>query len=117
MNIFKEASHGSYKIGWVMAAVHLAISWCVILTLGRGEPDAQWQLVWILFLPIDFPFSLLVLFSGYLFPSWEFEFLKYPISSFHGFIFPSIIHGIIGPLWYFLIPVFISGTFNKFRKK
>lgn len=108
-NFFARASTKSYLMGSVLCIIHLAIAWWIIIGLARSEPDAQWQLVWIAFLPFDFPFSLLVLFSGSIFPDWSIERFPYPVSEFRSFILPAFIHGIIGPLWYFLLPVCISG--------
>lgn len=71
--------------------------------------DAQWQLIWIFLLPFDFPFSLLVFFAGDIFPDWTFRGVPSPWDDFHGFVVPVVVHGIIGPLWYFFLPVFIDG--------
>lgn len=116
-NIFARASATSYRIGIVLGLIHLLIAWWVIIDLGRGEPDAQWQLVWILFLPFDFPFSLLVLFSGLIFPDWSFDALPYPVGEFRHFILPAFIHGIIGPAWYFFVPVCIDGLMTRRGKR
>ncbi len=107
--IFSAASAGSYKLGLSLGAVHLLISWWIIIGLVISERDAQWQLTWIFLLPFDFPFSLLVLFAGYIFPDWSFTGLPSPWDDFHSFLVPVIVHGIIGPLWYFFLPVFIDG--------
>lgn len=107
-NFFARGNTASYLLGLVLCLIHLVISWWVIIGLVRGEPDAQWQLVWIAFLPFDLPFSLLVFFSDLIFPDWSFERFPYPVSEFRSFILPAFVHGIIGPLWYFLLPVCIS---------
>jgi hypothetical protein len=111
--LFGKASQTSYRIGAALGLAHLAISWWILIDLARQEPDAQWQLVWVLFLPFDLPFSLLVLFGGLLFPHWIVEGVPYPMSDFRGFILPAIIHGIVGPLWYFIFPVAISAFLNR----
>lgn len=113
---FNNASAASFKLGLVMCLVHLLISWLVIIKLGLSEPDSQWQLVWIYFLPLDLPFSLLVYFSGSIFADWSFNSYPYPVSEFRSFVLPSIIHGIIGPLWYFFLPVCISSLRTYFSK-
>ncbi len=105
---FSRASGTSYSIGTTLALIHIVASWYVILRIAGKEPDAQWQLVWIFFLPFDLPFSLLVFFAGSIFPDWSFKSVSYPISEFRSFLWPSFIHGIVGPLWYFLLPIFIS---------
>jgi hypothetical protein len=112
-NIFDRASIRSYQIGFMLCVIHLILSWWVIINICRSEPDAQWQLVWIFFLPFDLPFSLLVFFSAYLFPAWSFAYFPYPVSEFRSFILPSFIHGILGPIWYFLLPVCISSLKNR----
>ena len=105
---FKRASKTSYALGLVLGLIHIVLSWWVIIDLGTSEPDAQWQLVWIFFLPFDLPFSLLVFLGGSILPDWSFQSLSYPVSEFRSFIFPAFVHGIIGPLWYFFLPVWIS---------
>jgi len=111
-NFFVRASRKSYYIGSVLFFIHLIIAWWVIINICN-EPDAQWQLVWIFFLPFDLPFSLLVFFSYDLFPSWNITCFPYPVSEFNNFILPSIVHGIIGPIWYFLLPVCMSSFKNR----
>ncbi len=113
---FANSSRFSYCIGSLLAFIHLLFSWGILLDLAQREPDAQWQLIWIFFLPFDFPFSLIVLFGGYLFPDWSFSSLPYPVSDFRGFILPAIVHGMIGPVWYFLLPVAISSFYNTLRQ-
>ena len=110
---FARASKTSYLIGAVLSIIHLVVSWRVIISLGLSEPSAQWQLTWVLFFPLDFPISLLLLLGFKIFPGWSFSFLRYPICEFKGFILPAFIHGILGPLWYFFIPVAISSLWSK----
>ncbi|MSP38049.1 MAG: hypothetical protein EXR70_06125 [Deltaproteobacteria bacterium] len=108
--IFAAATVGSRKLGRVLFIVHLIISWWIIIGVGTSHRDAQWQLVWICLLPFDFPFSLLVLFAGHLFPDWRiFVGLPSPLNDFHSFIVPMVVHGIIAPLWYLILPVFVDG--------
>lgn len=111
--IFAAASAASYKLGLVLSLIHLVISWWVIISVGLSEPDAQWQLVWIAFLPFDFPFSLLVIFAGDIFPDWSLKGFPYPLGDFISFIVPAFVYGIIGPLWYFFLPVFVDGLMTS----
>ncbi len=111
--IFAAAGVASYKLGLVLSLIHLVISWWVIISVGLSEPDAQWQLVWIAFLPFDFPFSLRVIFAGDIFPDWSLKGFPYPLGDFISFIVPAFVHGIIGPLWYFFLPVFIDGLMTS----
>ncbi len=105
---FARASAGSYRLGLALGLIHLVLAWWVIISVGMSEPDAQWQLIWIFFLPFDFPFSRVVFFSPWIFPDWYFRSLPYPMGLFRGFILPAFVHGIIGPMWYYLLPVCIS---------
>jgi hypothetical protein len=107
--IFAAASRGAYKLGLVGCLVHLVVSWWIIFYVVISERDAQWQFIWIFLLPFDFPFSLLVLFAGYVFPGWYFSRLPPPLNDFQSFIVPLVVHGIVGPFWYFFLPVFIDG--------
>jgi len=116
-DFFARASKRSLKIGIVLGLIHFIISWFVIIGLGRNEPDAQWQLIWILFLPLDLPFSLLVFFSGSIFPDLSIQSLPYPLGEIHDFLLPAFIHGIIGPLWYFLFPVTVSSLRRRKHKE
>ena len=88
--------------GFLLAGMHLIISWIVIINICRSEPDAQWQLIWVYFFPFDFPFSILSFFSGAFF-SDDYVNIKLPcrVCGFTDFIVPAIVHGVIGPLWYF----------------
>jgi hypothetical protein len=108
--ILLAAGPVAYKIGVVAAAVHLVISWWVIIHVLTSDRDAQWQLIWIFLLPFDFPFSLLVLFAGYIFPGWYFTGAPSPWDDFHSFVLPLVVHGVVGPLWYFFVPVFVDGV-------
>src|SRR6266568_4339043 len=116
-SLFSRASKASYQFGLVLGLIHLVIGWWVILRLIQNEPDAQWQLVWIFFLPFDLPFSLLVFYSSSIFSDWTFKSLPYPMSQFRSFILPVFVHGIIGPIWYFLLPVMISSLWGRFKRK
>ena len=111
-----RASRTSYWIGAVLCLTHLVISWSVIINLALEEPDAQWQLIWLFFMPFDLPFSILD-FSGILLPNWSFDTLPYPISEFRGYILPSFVHGVIGPIWYFLLPIIISSIWKRHQEK
>lgn len=115
--LFMRATRRSYWLGGILCSLHLAVSWWVIVSLCLREPDAQWQLVWIFFLPFDFPFSLLVLFSGNVFPDWTIGVLPYPVSEFRDFLWPAFVHGIVGPAWYFFLPMLASGLWRRWKGK
>jgi hypothetical protein len=110
---FARASRRSYQVGAALCLVHLIAAWFVIIQLGFGELDAQWQLIWLFFVPFDFPFSLIAYYSGAILPDWSLPILPYPLNDFQSYILPAFIHGVVGPVWYFLIPVGISGLMRK----
>lgn len=105
----------TFWFGCILCILHLVVSWYVILNLAWQEPDAQWQLIWIFFIPFDFPFSLLSFFANWLFPAFYFDQLNYPIGDLTGFIIPAFLHGIIGPIWYFFLPLLVKKAFLRFR--
>jgi len=114
---FARASATSHVIGLVLGLVHLVISWRVIIGIAwmsGGGGDAQWQLAWVLLFPFDFPFSLIIFLPGI--PYWSFDSLPYPVGEFRSFILPAFVHGIIGPLWYYFLPVAISSLWRARRK-
>jgi hypothetical protein len=113
---FARASARSYKIGFFLCFFHLVVSWWVIISLGLSKPTAQWQLTWVLFLPFDFPISLLWFLGLKILPDSLFGSFPYPFGEFKAFIVPAFIHGILGPLWYFFLPVAVS-SFWSLRKK
>jgi hypothetical protein len=114
--IFAAASGGAYKLGLIACLIHLLMSWWIIFSVLTSSRDAQWQFIWIFLLPFDLPFSLLVLFAGYIFPGWHFSGLYSPWDDFHSFVLPVIVYGIIGPLWYFFLPVYVDGLLTLKRR-
>jgi len=107
-----------FRVGLILAALHLLFSVFAIATIAATGHDAQWQFGWLVFLPIDFPISLITLFGGYFCPDVHVGFLPYPVSSLRHFVLPSFIHGILGPIWYFFIPAVAVSLFQKlFRRK
>jgi hypothetical protein len=110
------ASKTSYIIGLILFSIHLLISWWIIIDLGTSELNAQWILIWLYFFPFDLPFSFLFL-MGIFLPNWSFSFLPYPVSQFRAYLVPSFVFGVIGPIWYFFIPVIISNAWGKHKLK
>src|ERR1051325_4932870 len=108
--ILRTACRAADRMGAILGLVHLVVSWWILIYVGTSERDAQWQLIWIFLLPFDFPFSLLVLFSGSTFPEFSFNHLPSPLNDFHGFIIPTIIYGFVGPLWYLFLPILVDGV-------
>lgn len=96
--------------GILLGVLHLVAVSTVALNLLLSEVDAQWQLVWVVFLLLDFPISLLVVFQGSIFPEFAFHALPYPASDFRGFWLPIVVHGVLGSLWWGLLPLAINAA-------
>ncbi len=69
--------------------------------------DGQWQLFWIVFLLIDFPVSLLLLGALGLI-SVDSQYGEAILS-----ILPYVIHGILGGLWWYMLPQMLGRLFSK----
>jgi len=100
-------SRQSYRLGYLFGCIHFAYSLAVLIPVINRH-DAQWQLVWIRFLFIDFPISLLTLLGMAFCPEWDFGFLPYPFGDARDFIFPVLVHVGLGSLYYFTIPISLS---------
>lgn len=107
----------SVKVGIVLGGLHFLLVALVVLSLLTTELDAQWQLVWIPFLIADFPISLLIVVARLLIPVWHFSVGTYPVSELHGFLVPAVVHGIVGSLWWFLLPILFAKLWSKVRKR
>lgn len=119
--MLKHASKFSIKLGLALSSLHLLVVLLVAISLLSTEIDSQWQLVWVPFYILDLPVSLLVIFSRELFPFMSSPWSNYPASEFHDFIAPIVVFGVLGSLWWFLIPVLSSNACNvvlgKWRRK
>ena len=98
------------KIGVGFAAVHLVAFVLFALYLYLAT-EGQARLLWTLWLPLDFPVSLVVIKGFDLFsPDSQ-------IGSFVRMWLPYFVHGVLGAIWWFFIPVVIGSIFNKLLKK
>lgn len=105
MRIFPKEN--SYRIGLMLAAIHLCISWWVIFDLASSDVDAGWQFIWLYFWLPDFPVTLLWMLGCILFPDWNFPALGPLYGDFRGFLLPAFVFGIVAPAWYFFLPSLI----------
>jgi hypothetical protein len=104
----KSSSGIAISVGAVFFALHLYWSWLIIVDLYDSKLDAQWQLAWVAPFFVDFPISLLSLISLIFIPSVDLPFLPYPASSLNAFLLPAFVHGVLGPLYWFSIPIWVS---------
>lgn len=105
------------KLGFALGGLHFLCVALVVMNLLTIELDAQWQLIWIPFLIADFPVSLLIVVVRVLIPTPFFSFGTYPVSEFHGFLVPVAVHGIVGSLWWFFIPIMVAKLWRKIRTR
>lgn len=100
----------SKKFGVVLAIVHLLV-FIIFVTLISLSSEGQMRLLWAIWLPIDFPVSLLVI--------WGFDFIpiESSVGSFIRTWLPYFVHGILGTMWWYFIPIIIGKLFSKVGNK
>lgn len=97
----------SKRVGVILAVGHTLLFLFFLLYLNLAVDDGQSRLLWALWLPIDFPISLLVPFILDAVPR---------DSEFRGIIIsylPHIIHGFLGAIWWFCIGLGASFIFSR----
>jgi len=77
-----------------LALVLLHVILCIIVQFRPTEGSWQWFPVFL----IDLPFSMLLMFLGYLLPGWA-------------------VFGIFGTLWWYLVGALIRYYYRKFAAK
>ena len=94
------------KVGVVFAAVHIIV-FVLFVAYMFTSSEGQARLLWALWLPLDFPVSLFV--------TMGFDHLS-PSSQYGGLArtwLPYFVHGLLGPIWWFFIPIILANIFNK----
>jgi hypothetical protein len=94
------------RLPWIAAGVHLGLVVAAILAILAGtEPD--WPLVWVGFMVVDFPISLLYAALNSLrsaIPSTVQLVRPYSaINDVWNFLAPASFFGICGSVWWFLL--------------
>ncbi len=93
------------KFGILFSIIHLCLLVVFIYKLKvMSGYEGQGPLLWIYWLIIDFPISLLVIF-----------FFFFDITTSQYMLY--IVHGIFGTLWWFFVPIIFVGIMDKFPKK
>lgn len=106
----------AFRIGIILGLCHFAFIMIPVYLIVT-DPRAQWQLLWIGPMFIDFPVSVLTFLILLLLPNMYVPFLPYPIGSVREFIFPLLIHGILGSLWYVYLSVLVANIRRRIAKK
>jgi len=101
---FKELTT---KKQFLLLFLSIVIHWGVYVFIFKEKilKDADlWQLYFLIFIPLDFPISLIGLFLLYLLPEINITALSYPYNSTNNFLIPTFFVLILGPAWHgFLI--------------
>lgn len=97
------------KIGVIFSGAHLIAFILFVLYLHQSHEE-QSRLLWTLWLPLDFPVSLLVITGFDLIPHDQ-------LGSIVRTWLPYFVHGILGTIWWFFIPVVVSSVFSRLFRK
>jgi hypothetical protein len=88
------------KLGLLLAAIHLIMFfWFLYYLNDLLSRDGQGPLLWVYWLVIDFPVSLLVILL-----------FAVDITSHYMLYF---VHGILGTIWWFYLPTVLYKGFKK----
>jgi len=88
-------------LGLLFAAIHLALFfWFLSYLSDLSGRDGQGPLLWVYWLAIDFPVSLIVL-----------GLFVVDVTSHYVMYF---VHGILGTIWWFFLPTLLSRAYARF---
>lgn len=93
--------------GLILAVVHLVLFVSFSVRMNFGSQDAMSGMLWGIWRTLDFPVSLAA-FYGFL-PAP----LEWNAVTTLKFVYPYLVHGILGTAWWFLIPLLVAGFFNR----
>lgn len=105
-----QAITRSYYVGAIFALIHLVAVIDAVLSVRPN--DLPW--VWMIFFPIDFPWSLLSVGGLHAMLNiwgdvhWG-EQWKHTVYAY----WPVFVHGIIGSLWWGTIPILVGKVLSK----
>jgi len=94
-------------IGVFLSVVHFVLFALFSITMNIGSQDAMAGMLWGVWKSIDFPISLFA-YYGFVPTPMEWNSVYFVI-----FIYPYIVHGIFGTVWWFFIPMIIGNVFNS----
>ena len=90
-----------------IALVHVALFVLFVLYLQFGTSDGQSRLLWTIWLPIDFPVSLITI-AGLDLVQGDSEL----VSTFRR-VLPFFVHGFLGPVWWYFLVMLIGRLFSR----
>jgi hypothetical protein len=89
------------------ALIHIGLFVLFVVYLQFGTDDGQSRLLWTIWLPIDFPVSMITLLGLDLTQGGS-ELM----SAFRRFL-PFFVHGILGPIWWYFLVSFVGKMLGK----
>jgi hypothetical protein len=109
-------------VGLVLATLHGALVVYVVKLIVSGiEPD--WPMYWMIFIHIDFPFSLLAMVIGGLLEWISPDKLLWfspdtsPLNDVVNFWIPLFVFGVLGTLWWAILPSLLTSAYKKLKRK
>jgi hypothetical protein len=111
----KVRSLFSEKLGLVLAAIHISIFVVfIVYLLSVMSRDGQAQLLWMIWIPIDFPISLLVPVTLSLVSDKMLATSKWLTIALS--YLPYFVHGVLGTVWWYLLPKIFRSIKNRIGK-
>jgi len=94
-------------LGIILASVHLC-AFVVTVTYTVKSPIEQSSLVWLVWFPIDIPWSFINILGGEAYSLWLANIASKSFLFEYAFYTPYLVHGLIGTIWWYYLPTFIS---------
>src|SRR5262249_39643928 len=103
------------RVGLVLAIVHLLLfAGFLVWKKAVAAQDGQSELLWIIWIPIDFPWSLCVPLLSQLAGDELISPTQRGISGILYFL-PHFVHGVIGTIWWYYIPRLLTLLFSHLK--
>ena len=102
-----ERNTRNQYLGGVFALVHLAAFTATVL-YTVNSPNEQSSLIWVIWFPIDIPWSFLHFVGGESYSIWLDYMASKSMLFKYLFYTPYLVHGFIGTVWWYLLPTIIS---------
>ena len=99
----------SWGIGIGFGALHIALIVIFLVVVGFGV-GGESRLLWALWIPIDFPVSMLV--------ALGLEHIPMTTDGLQTLLawWPLIVHGIFGTVWWFVLPFTVSRVLERLNR-
>lgn len=102
-----KVNNRTKKLGIILAAFHvIAFFATIIYTVNSAIEQAS--LIWLLWFPVDFPWSLINILGGESYSIWVDNISNKSILLGYLFYTPYLVHGFVGAIWWYFLPTIIS---------